>query len=177
MFPSGIFFVLLLGLPAGASLPHFVTAAAWLAGTGMAVLLASMLLLPDIGHLSGHAFRSLHERLPGCFLAGRHWPDSLSRQGAHFTAALGIVRFPPRTLALVALSAVVRVCEGEAFVVLAKALMPGATPQGSRLSLAAGTPGYAGTFDYFAALGFAAYGTGPKSLPRWRSPSMPCGCC
>ena len=171
VFLSGIFFVCLLGLPAGAFPPHFVTATVWLAGAGMAVLLASMLFLPAIGHLSGHAFRSLHERLPGRFLAGRRWPAALSRQGAHLTAALGIVRSTPRTLALLALSAVVWVCEGGAFVVLAEALMPGAAPLGPWLSLAAGTlatalpaaPGYVGTFDYFAALGFSAYGAAPET--------------
>ena len=90
---------------------------------------APRLFLPAVGHLSGHAFRSLHERLPGRFLAGRRWPAALSRQGAHLTAALGIVRSAPRTLALLALSAIVRVCEGGAFVVLAEALMPGAAPK------------------------------------------------
>ena len=63
------------------------------------------LFLPAVGHLSGHAFRSFHERLPGRFLAGRCWPNALSRQSAHLTAALGIVRSTPRTLALLALSA------------------------------------------------------------------------
>jgi len=86
------------------------------------------LFLPAVGHLSGHAFRSFHEHLPGRFLAGRRRPDALSRQGAHL-AALGIVRSAPRTPTLLGLSAIVRVCEGGAFVVLAEALMPGAAPK------------------------------------------------
>lgn len=167
---SGIFFVCLLGLPAGAFPPHFVTAAAWLAGAAMVVLLVSMLFLPAIGRISGHAFQSFRERLPGRFLAGGRWTEALPRQGAHLAEALGVVRSTPRALALLALSALVWVCDGGAFVVLAAALMPDAAPLAPWLSLAAGTlamglpggPGHIGTFDYFAALGFAAYGSSPE---------------
>ena len=171
VFLSGIFFVCLLGLPAGAFPQHFVTAAAWLAGAGMAVLLASMLLLSGSRDVTGHALRYLCERMSGrFFFVRRHWLEALYRQGAHLAAALGIVRSTPRMLILIALSAVVWVCEGGAFVVLAATLMPGAAPLGPWLSLAAGTlataipsgPGYVGTFDYFAALGFAAYGAAPE---------------
>ena len=55
-------------------------------------------------------------------LAGRSFQ---SGRPSH-RAALGIVRSTPRTLALLVLSAVVRVCEGGAFVVLAEALIPAA---------------------------------------------------
>ena len=59
---------------------------------------------------------------------------------------------------------------GGAFVVLTEALMLGAAPLRPRLSLAADTlatalpvaPGV-GTFDYFAAPGFAAYGAEPET--------------
>lgn len=171
VFLSGIFFVCLLGLPTDAFPQHFVTAAAWLAGVGMAVLLASMLLLSGSRDITGHALRYLCERMSGRFpFAKRHWLEALYRQGAHLAAALGIVRSVPRMLILIALSAVVWVCEGGAFVVLAATLMPGAAPLGPWLSLSAGTlataipsgPGYVGTFDYFAALGFAAYGAAPE---------------
>ncbi len=172
VFLSGIFFVCLLGLPADAFPRHFVTAAAWLAGAGMAVLLVSMLLLSGSRDITGPALRHLRERMSGrLFFARRHWLEALYRQGAHLAAALGIVRSVPRMLALIALSAVVWVCEGGAFVVLAATLMPGAAPLGPWLSLAAGAlataipsaPGYVGTFDYFAALGFAAYGAAPET--------------
>ncbi len=119
---------------------------------------------------SGHAFQSFRERLPGRFLAGRRWTEALPRQGAHLAEAFGVVRSTPRTLALPALSAIVWVCEGGAFVVLADPLMPDAALLGPWLSLAAGSlatglpsaPGYIGAFDYFAALGFAAYGSTPE---------------
>ena len=167
---SGIFFVCLLGLPAGAFPPHFITAAAWLAGAAMVVLLVSMLFLPAIGRISGRAFQSFRERLPGRLLAGGRWTEALPRQGAHLAEALGVVRSTPRALALLAPSALVWSCDGGAFVVLAAALMPDASPLAPWPSLAAGTlamglpggPGHIGTFDYFAALGFAAYGSGPE---------------
>ena len=182
VFLSGIFFVCLLGLPAGAFPQHFVTAAAWLAGVGMAVLLASMLLLSGSRDITGRAIRYLCERMSGrFFFVRRHWLEALYRQGAHLSAALGIVRSTPRMLILIALSAVVWVCEGGAFVVLAATLMPGAAPLGPWLSLSAGTlataipsgPGYVGTFDYFAALGFAAYGAAPE-IARRAGAHRPC---
>ena len=73
---------------------------------------------------------------------------------------------------------------GGAFVVLTEALMLGAAPLGPRLSLAADTlatalpvaPGYVGTFDYFAAPGFAVYGSTashPASSQPWNTTASP----
>ena len=72
---------------------------------------------------------------------------------------------------------------GGAFVVLTEALMLGAAPLRPRLSLAADTlatalpvaPGV-GTFDYFAAPGFAAYGSTashPASSQPWNTTASP----
>ena len=96
---------------------------------------------------------------------GRWWPVVATQLG-HLGDALLIVRCFPRALVLVGLSILGWVCEGVMFVVVAAAF--GADHQSGApwLSLAAGTlatlipssPGYVGTFDYFAAQGFAAYG-------------------
>lgn len=181
---SAVFFVCLLGLPDGALPRGVVVAAMWLAGAGMAAILAPMLLLPLFGR-----FR---ERLPGRrFLAARPWREAVSRHGAHLVEALGLVRSLPRSLALCALSAVVWLCEGAFFTVVAAALGADGAPLGPWLSLAAGAlataipsaPGYVGTFDYFAAQGLAAYGAPPATAAAfaltvhalWWAPSTAAG--
>ena len=160
---SGIFFLGLLGLPDGAFPSGFVVAVTWLLGAGVAAILALMLLLPLL-----ERFR---DRLPGRrLLSGRHWPEAVSRHGAHLADALGLVRSAPRMLLLGGLSVVVWICEGAVFVTVAAALGAGVAPLGPWLSLAAGAlataipgaPGYIGTFDYFAARGLAAYGASPE---------------
>ena len=160
---SGIFFLGLFGLPDGAFPRSVVVAAAWLAGAGMATILASMLLLPLLDRYG--------DRLQGCrLLAGRRWPEAVSRHGGHLAEALGLVRSAPRMLLLGALSMVVWICEGAVFVTVAAALEAGVARLGPWLSLAAGTlataipsaPGHIGTYDYFAAQGLAAYGASPE---------------
>ena len=160
---SGIFFLSLLGLPADAFPRSFVVATAWLGGAGVAAILGAMLFLP--------LFERFRDRLPGRrFFAGRRWTEAVSRHGEHLAEAIGLVRSVPRMLMLIGLSVVVWICEGVTFVTVAVALKADVAPLGPWLSLAAGTlataipssPGYIGTFDYFAAQGLAAYGASPE---------------
>lgn len=161
IFLSGIFFLALLGLPDGAFPRSFVVAAAWLAAAGMAAILGAMVFLP--------LFERYWDSLPGQrFFAKQQ--EAVSGHVAHLVQAVGLVRSVPRTLGLIGLSVVVWVCEGLTFVTVAAALQADVAPLGPWLSLAAGTlataipssPGYVGTFDYFAAQGLAAYGASPE---------------
>lgn len=160
---SGIFFLSLLGLPAGAFPRRFVVATAWLGGAGVAAILGAMLFLP--------LFDRFRDRLSGRrFFAGRRWTEAVSQHGAHLAEAVGLVRSVPRMLMLIGLSVVGWTCEGMTFVTVAVALKADVAALGPWLSLAAGTlattipsaPGYVGTFDYFAAQGLAAYGASPE---------------
>ncbi len=168
VFLSGIFFVGLLGLPEGVFPRGFVVAAAALAAAGTVTLLASM-LLPLL--LERFGDRLPGRRLLAGILARPRWRDAASKHGAHLAAALGLMRSGRRTLALAAWSAAVWILEGAVFVTMAGALAPGVAPPGPWLSLATGTlatalpssPGYVGTFDYFAAAGLAAYGAAPAA--------------
>ena len=153
----GFLFLGLLGLPDGSYPRDFVVAAATLAGAGIVAILALPLLAPG----------GFWERLPGRrFLAGRRWAEAVSRHGALLAEALGVVRSPQRLLALLGLSVLAWACEGAVFVTVAAALQAGTAPLGPWFALATGTlatllpssPGYVGTFDYFAAQGLAAYG-------------------
>ena len=158
----GIFFLGMVGLPEGVMPRGFVVAATWLAGAGMAAILAPMLLSPLFVRI-----RERRRPAPrGRLRIGRRWPEAVSRHGAHLAEALGVVRSAPRMLSLACLSVVIQACEGAAFVIMAAALEAEVAWQGPWLSMAAGTlataipsaPGYVGTFDYFAAQGLAAYG-------------------
>jgi hypothetical protein len=81
-------------------------------------------------------------------------------------AALGIVRSLPRLLLLLGLSVLTWLFEGAVFATVAAAIQAASSPLGPWFSLATGTlgtlipssPGYVGTFDYFAAQGLKAYG-------------------
>ncbi len=168
VFLAAIFFACLLALPQGALPQGFVVAAAWLAALAVAALLAAMLFPP----LARRLFQRLCRHLEGYpWLARRGWPQALARQGDHLLAALAVMRSPAATLALSGLSAAVWACEGMAFVVLAAVLQPGGAALAPWLALAAGTlatavpgaPGHIGTFDWFAAQGFAVWGASQET--------------
>lgn len=111
----------------------------------------------------------LRQRRPSGRFAGlaeRRWWPAVAEQLGHLGDALVTVRRFPRVLVLLGLSVLVWVLEGAMFVVVAAAFGTGYFSGAPWLSLASGTlatlipssPGYVGTFDYFAAQGFAAYG-------------------
>ena len=157
----GFLFLGLLGLPDGSYPRDFVVAVASLAGAGIVAILVLPLLVPG----------RFWEHLPGRrFLTGRRWAEAVSRQGTLLAEALGVVRSPQRLLALLGLSILAWICEGAVFATVAAALQAGAAPLGPWFALATGTlatvipstPGYIGTFDYFAAQGLAAQGASPE---------------
>ena len=159
---TGFFFLGLLGLPDGAFPRGFVVAAASLAGASIVAILALPLFLPLLGRL--------REFLLGRrALAGRRWAQAVSKHGADLAGALALVRSPKRFSTLIGLSALAWICEGAMFATVAAALAPGGALFGPWFALATGTlatvlpssPGYFGTFDYFAAQGLAAYGASP----------------
>ena len=84
----------------------------------------------------------------------------------HFLDALGVLRTPVLTLQLIGLSILVWTMEGAVFLIVAQAVSPEVETAGAWFALATGTlatllpssPGYVGTFDYFAMLGLVAYG-------------------
>ena len=172
-----VFFVCLLGVPAGVFPHQFAAAVAGLAGVGGAAMLA-FLLFPSLpGAVSGRLLaripssRSFAERFGPSrrFPAVRRLIEGMSRHGADLAEALRLMRSRSRMLALLGLSAAAWFCEGAVFVTVAAAIHSGAAPPGPWFALATGTlataipstPGYIGTFDYFAAQGIAAYGASP----------------
>jgi uncharacterized membrane protein YbhN (UPF0104 family) len=90
--------------------------------------------------------------------------------GGYFVGALGLVRSPSRLIGLLGLSVLAWAFEGSVFATVAAAVHATVSPLGPWFSLGTGTlatlipssPGYVGTFDYFAAQGLAAYGAPPE---------------
>ena len=157
----GVAVACLAGLSGNVLPPALANGVAWLFVFCIGAAVALVWLAPWLVQL--------RQRRPGGRFArlaeGRWWPVVADQLG-HLGDALLIARCLPRALVLVGLSILGWVLEGAVFVVVAAAF--GADPLSGApwLSLASGTlatvipssPGYVGTFDYFAARGFAAYG-------------------
>lgn len=154
------FFLGLRGLPAGVFPAMLMTVAAGLAGGSLGAIVALILLGPRLAGL----VRMVAER-PG--LVARGWSDAVHRHGTALAEALNVLRAPARLAMLLGLSIVTWALEGAVFVVVARACDSGVAPQGPWFALATATlatllpssPGYVGTFDYFAALALTSYGS------------------
>lgn len=177
---TGVFFFCLLGVPEGYFSGEVIAGAALLAGLSGASAAAVALFPSQLERLSqrlaGRA-RDRHEGAASASALSGVRPRTLaarllaaaSRHGAHFGESLRALRSRRRTLGLFALSAVAWFCEGSMFFVVAAAIDTGSAPAGPWLAAAIGTlstalpntPGYLGTFHYFAAQGLAAYGAAP----------------
>jgi uncharacterized membrane protein YbhN (UPF0104 family) len=123
-------------------------------------MLLALILAPD--PLQRFADRILH-RVPlgNGRLRGRVF--ALSNQ---FFASLAVARPARRVVALLGLSALAWTLEGTMYACVAWSLEVAGSPAGPWFALATGTlatmipssPGYVGTFDYFAVLGLMAFG-------------------
>jgi len=159
----GFFFIGLVGLPDGVFPESFVRIATWFAGCSLAGLFILVLVTPWLGRII--------DRIAGYgFFARRNLSGVVAQHGGHFIGAVGLVRSPVRLLGLLGLSVVIWGFEGAVFATVATAVSAGVDPLGPWFSLGTGTlatlipssPGYVGTFDYFAAQGLVAYGADPE---------------
>lgn len=177
---TGVFFLCLLGVPEGYFSGKVIAAAALLAGlsgaSAFAVALFPSQLELLLRRLAARAAARSESSASASSVSGSG-PRKLaarllaaaSRHGAHFGESLRALRSGPQTLGLFALSGLAWFCEGSMFFVVATAIETGSAPAGPWLAAAIGTlstalpgtPGYLGTFHYFAAQGLAAYGAAP----------------
>jgi glycosyltransferase 2 family protein len=101
--------------------------------------------------------------------AGRRWAASLNQIVDQLTQSLALLRSPLRASRLLGLSLVAWLLEGAVFACVLRSLQVQVPWPAAWLSLAAATlatllpssPGYVGTFDYFASLGLTGYGAPP----------------
>jgi glycosyltransferase 2 family protein len=136
----------------------FLVAARAAGALTLAVLLA-LTLCP--GPITGLLRRGMAKAFDG-----RSWLPGVTRAVDQVAAALALLRSPARAARLVGLSVAAWLLEGAVFACAAWSLHLGVPWQAPWLALGAGTlatllpssPGYVGTFDYFASLGLIAYG-------------------
>lgn len=176
-----LFFLGLLGVPAGAFPRAFTAAVAWLAGAGGAALLV-ILLFPSLldrllnrisaGGLGRWRRAARQGSAPGArFPAGRRLLQGLARHGGHLVEALRLLHSRARMVGLLGLSVAAWACEGAVFAATAAAVGAGGAAAAPWFAAAAGTlatvipstPGHIGTFDYFTAQALAAYGAAPAA--------------
>jgi uncharacterized protein (TIRG00374 family) len=157
-----LFFVGLLGMTRGSSVPRSLVTA----GTALfAASLGGILLLV----LAPRRVEALVARVLGAGpLARSGVAERLRSAAGQFFGTFERVLTPWRAPQLVLMSVAAWGLEGGMYAVVAHAIHAGGRPFGPFFSLATGTlatlipssPGYVGTFDYFAALGLTAYGAG-----------------
>jgi uncharacterized membrane protein YbhN (UPF0104 family) len=156
----GFFFVGVLGLPLGKFPERFIHAAAWLAGGCVVAVVSLVLLAPWLAGLVRRI-----EVSPA--VAKRKWAAVAATHGLQLIDVLAMLQSPLRLMVLVALSILAWGFEGAVFATVARAVDSGGGASGPWYSMATGTlatlipssPGYIGTFDYFAAQGLEAYGS------------------
>jgi uncharacterized protein (TIRG00374 family) len=160
----GFFFLGALGAPDEALPERIVVGATWLAGLSIGAILSFILLTPWVG-------RILQRIANYPFVSSRRLSAAVVVHGSGLVEALGLVRSPARLLGLLGLSALSWSFEGAVYATVAAAAHDSVNPLGPWFALATGTlatlipssPGYVGTFDYFAAQGLAAYGAAPEA--------------
>ena len=152
-----LFFVGLLAVPPGVVPRAFVATAGLLGGVAFAAVL---MLSPSV--LRAAADRVVSSRV----FERRAWTSRL-RESAHRLAdTFALVRSPRRTAQLLSLSVLAWLLEGTMDACVAWALHVGgssvapwfAAATGTLATLIPSSPGYIGTFDYFAILGITAFG-------------------
>jgi uncharacterized protein (TIRG00374 family) len=153
-----IFFFCLVGVARGAVPPSFVTAGTVLFALSLGAILA-LVLAPRV-------VEAVVARVLLGPLANRAWAARAHGVATQFFATLTRVLTPRRAVQLLLLSMVAWALEGGLYVAVAAALRTGGGALGPWFALTTGTlatllpssPGYVGTFDYFAIVGLTAYG-------------------
>lgn len=158
-----VFFAGLTGVAAGALPAAFVRTGAILGAAVLAVILALLVVPRPMRRLAGWVL----SRGP---LSKARWARTLDDVAGQLFETLALVQAPMRAVQLLGLSLLAWACEGGMYAAVAWALHTPVAPAGPWFALATGTlatllpssPGYVGTFDFFAITGLVAYGA-PRS--------------
>lgn len=159
MILLGFFFVGLLGITADQFPVTFIRMTAYIGAIAAAGVFTVLLFHKQFARL-------VYWAADMAFFTKRSWSASIKQHSKHFLDALNLLRTPKLTLQLIALSVVVWSFEGAVFATVAYTISSDSASTAPWFALATGTlatllpssPGYVGTFDYFAMLGLMAYG-------------------
>jgi glycosyltransferase 2 family protein len=154
-----ILFLSLSGAPG--VFPRTFLLLAQLAGV---LCLAALIALTLIPGPIARFIQGLIGRLSG----GRRWAGPVNALVVQLTHSLALLRSPARALKLLAASGLAWLLEGAVFACVLQSLHVPVSWSAAWLSLSGATlatllpssPGYVGTFDYFASLGLRAHGVG-----------------
>lgn len=155
----GLFYIGLQGVKTGVMPEQFLALISWITVAAIMVLLG-LLMLPQ-------SIRRWVDWLASRPLCRRYaWSCSLSGHTRHFLEVLHLLRSPRLILQLVLLSLLVWGFEGLMYMSIVRGAQvdtSAAAPwfalsTGTLATLLPSTPGYLGTFDYFAMLGLQGYG-------------------
>lgn len=153
------FFLGLASVPAGV-IPRGLTLAALAATAGCLVALAVLVLLPQ------RVEALVRTMLARPALAAKPWRPKVEGAIGDLFASLGLLQRRGLAARLVLLSLLAWTLEGAVFAAVAIAIHAGVPLASAWFSMGTGTlatlipssPGYVGTFDYFAMLGLLAFG-------------------
>jgi hypothetical protein len=154
-----LFFVGLLAVPRHVIPRPFVATAALLGSVALVALLV-LVFAPSV-------LRTLTDRVASArLLRDRSWMPRLREAAHRLVDTFALVRSPTRALHLLWLSVLAWLLEGSMYACVAWGLHVGgsliapwfAAATGTLATLIPSSPGYVGTFDYFAILGLAAFG-------------------
>ena len=154
-----LLFVGLLAL-GGSAIPRPFLLAGFAVGLAASAGLLALIVAPTW-------LRSVALRLVGR-VPSRRWKSRLAALVDQLFDALGIVRPASRAFALLAITALAWALEGTAYACVAWSMRADGSPFAPWFALATGTlatmipssPGYVGTFDFFAVRGLTAFGMG-----------------
>lgn len=154
-----VFFLGLVNTPAGAMPELFVRITTWLAGTAFVGVCLLVLFAARLERLVDW----LATRRP---LIARSWAGPIRRHSSQLLGSLRLLRTPRVTLLIATLSVAIWILEGCVFATVAEALDVKTALAGPWFAMGTGTlatlipssPGYLGTFDYFASAGLVAFG-------------------
>jgi uncharacterized protein (TIRG00374 family) len=132
---------------------------AYVAGTICVAALLAITLVP------GHITR-LIQWMVSRLVRRKSWAGSVNEVVVQLTQSLSLLRSPSRAIRLLGISVLAWILEGAVFACVLWSLRIDVPWPAAWLSLAAATlatllpssPGYVGTFDYFASLGLTGYG-------------------
>jgi glycosyltransferase 2 family protein len=127
-----------------------------------AITLVALLTLTLVPSIISRFVQSMVTRLFG----GRSWAERVNHLVVQLTQSLALLRSPSMAFRLLGMSLLAWLLEGAVFAYVLQSLHIPVPWIAAWLSLAAATlatllpssPGYVGTFDYFASLGLTAYG-------------------
>lgn len=158
------FFAGVLALPDSAIPDTYITLATWLAALGSGFLLILILSAPYLAPL-------VRKILGLSMFRNAHWRAPAEALSSNLISAFSVLHTPGKALTLIGCSAAIWAFEGAVFAAVVHSFDLDFHVFAGWFSMATGTlatmlpssPGYVGTFDYFAAQGLVAYGSSTET--------------